>query len=71
MEIYGIYRKTERGAKKQKKTIDKLPVIGYYITRAARERGGLGEHSSAGRAFALQAKGHRFEPCCSHHDMAR
>ena len=25
------------------------------------------EHSSAGRAFALQAKGHRFEPCCSHH----
>ena len=26
----------------------------------------VGEHSSAGRAFALQAKGHRFEPCCSH-----
>ena len=27
----------------------------------------LWEHSSVGRAFALQAKGHRFEPCCSHH----
>ena len=25
------------------------------------------EHSSAGRASALQAEGHRFEPCCSHH----
>ena len=29
------------------------------------------KYSSAGRAFALQAKGHRFEPCCSHHNMAR
>ena len=27
----------------------------------------MGEHSSAGRAPALQAGGHRFEPCCSHH----
>ena len=26
------------------------------------------EHSSAGRALALQARGHRFEPCCSHQD---
>ena len=25
------------------------------------------EHSSVGRASALQAEGHRFEPCCSHH----
>ena len=24
-------------------------------------------HSSAGRAPALQAGGHRFEPCCAHH----
>ena len=24
------------------------------------------EYSSAGRALALQARGHRFEPCCSH-----
>ena len=27
----------------------------------------LWEHSSAGRAAALQAEGHRFDPCCSHH----
>ena len=24
-------------------------------------------YSSAGRASALQAEGHRFEPCCPHH----
>ena len=24
-------------------------------------------HSSAGRAPALQAGGHRFDPCCDHH----
>ena len=24
-------------------------------------------HSSAGRAPALQAGGHRFDPCCAHH----
>ena len=24
-------------------------------------------HSSVGRAPALQAGGHRFEPCCAHH----
>ena len=29
------------------------------------------EHSSAGRAHALQAWGHRFEPCCSHHTIWR
>ena len=28
--------------------------------------GRLWEHSSAGRASALQAEGHRFEPYCSH-----
>ncbi len=28
------------------------------------------EHSSAGRASALQAEGHRFEPYCSHHDSS-
>ena len=27
----------------------------------------MGEFSSAGRALALQARGHRFEPCNSHH----
>ena len=30
----------------------------------------LWAHSSAGRAPALQAGGHRFEPCCAHHEMA-
>ena len=29
--------------------------------------GVIWEHSSAGRASALQAGGHRFEPYCSHH----
>ncbi len=29
--------------------------------------GGTWEHSSVGRASALQAEGHRFEPYCSHH----
>ena len=29
------------------------------------------EHSSAGRASALQAGGHRFEPYCSHHYFLR
>ena len=27
----------------------------------------LRSHSSAGRASALQAEGHRFDPCCDHH----
>ena len=27
----------------------------------------LWAHSSAGRAPALQAGGHRFDPCCAHH----
>ena len=31
----------------------------------------VGEHSSAGRAHALQAWGHRFEPCCSHQKCGR
>ncbi|CAI3614866.1 hypothetical protein CNEO4_380007 [Clostridium neonatale] len=31
----------------------------------------LWAHSSAGRAPALQAGGHRFEPCCAHHKMAQ
>ncbi len=32
-----------------------------------REYQNLWAHSSAGRAPALQAGGHRFEPCCAHH----
>ena len=29
----------------------------------------LWAHSSAGRASALQAEGHRFEPCCAHQSI--
>ena len=29
------------------------------------------KHSSAGRASALQAEGHRFDPCCFHHYTAQ
>lgn len=36
------------------------------LTKPSQERGASREHSSAGRAHALQAWGHRFEPCCSH-----
>ena len=37
----------------------------YYISN-----GEAREHSSAGRASALQAEGHRFEPYCSHQCLA-
>ena len=29
------------------------------------------DYSSAGRASALQAEGHRFDPCCFHHHTAQ
>ncbi len=37
----------------------------FYLSRQT--SGAVWEHSSAGRASALQAEGHRFEPYCSHH----
>ena len=38
------------------------------VPKAKAKRNAKGwEHSSAGRASALQAEGHRFEPYCSHH----
>ena len=47
--------------------LDKWMEILYYNIRAANAaHKEAGEHSSAGRASALQAEGHRFEPCCSH-----
>ena len=60
-----------------KKGIDKTRGIVYYIScRRDDAREGNGnrmlrtwEHSSVGRASALQAEGHRFEPCCSHSQM--
>ena len=45
-------------------------MILHVAAVAKRLRQRLGEHSSAGRASALQAEGHRFEPCCSHHNGA-
>ena len=45
-----------------KKGVDNSVYRCYYIQAVSDPR----EHSSAGRASALQAEGHRFEPCCSH-----
>ena len=42
-----------------------------WLTKSARRESWMWEFSSAGRASALQAGGHRFEPCCSHHYLAR
>ena len=42
-------------------------LICYIIIIVVDRQHPLWEHSSAGRASALQAEGHRFEPCCSHH----
>ena len=52
-------------SKKFKKSVDKPKRMCYNNTR--RRKNGTREHSSAGRASALQAEGHRFEPYCSHH----
>ena len=41
-------------------------IITFVAARAV-AAGRAWEHSSVGRALALQARGHRFEPCCSHH----
>ena len=41
-------------------------LILFYFFRE-RRRIEFWDLSSAGRASALQAGGHRFEPCCSHH----
>ena len=41
----------------------------YYVVASDDMEPGMQawEHSSVGRASALQAEGHRFEPCSSHH----
>ena len=41
-----------------------------HVAEVSNRSEAVWEHSSAGRAHALQAWGHRFEPCCSHHDLA-
>ena len=53
------------------KPIDKPFSLWYNIIRCwngLSDQRSSWEHSSAGRASALQAEGHRFEPCCSHHN---
>ena len=75
MELVGENR--EKGTKKfdeknRKKCLTK-PAFLYIISHVAEVSNTKArrEHSSAGRASALQAGGHRFEPCCSHHNLAR
>ena len=51
--------------KNSKKTLDISKKI-YYNNQVADESGKIWELSSAGRASALQAEGHRFEPYSSH-----
>ena len=50
-----------------KKGIDKCDSLWYNLKVVATRTTVKWEHSSAGRASALQAEGHRFEPYCSHH----
>ena len=45
-------------------TFDEKKVI---LSKSLTSDCGVRELSSAGRASALQAEGHRFEPCSSHH----
>ena len=58
-----------RIVKKSKKTIDNWYNLNYTIQAVAIEtsaRHWIRGLSSAGRASALQAEGHRFEPCRPH-----
>ena len=57
-------------AKKSEKIFEKLLTSDEscdIICKSPRISQGLRKHSSAGRALALQARGHRFEPYCFHH----
>ena len=42
-------------------------IITFVVGGMTTQSTAIWEHSSAGRASALQAEGHRFEPYCSHH----
>ena len=64
--IYSGYRRNcRKNLKKSKKqlTFQKTNAI---LTKSVRESHKIWDHSSAGRASALQAEGHRFEPYWSH-----
>ena len=68
--FFGRNRKNEKNFKKSQKTFKKVLTNGLTcgIIIPVASAASLWEHSSAGRASALQAEGHRFEPYCSHHD---
>ena len=58
------WKKLKIFSKTFQKPIDNRRRLWYNVKVAERK---TWEHSSAGRASALQAEGHRFEPYCSHH----
>ena len=60
--VLASFRKNEKNSKKFKKCIDNILKTQY--TKSCRKTWSL---SSAGRASALQAEGHRFEPYSDHH----
>ena len=52
---------------KNLKKVLTFPETNAILTKSVRERRqNIWDHSSAGRASALQAEGHRFEPYWSH-----
>ena len=73
MELIAVIMKdtTSKQRFEDAKTLLNYGFATYGIHRAEAGSIPLGvtiwSHSSAGRAPALQAGGHRFEPCCDHH----
>ena len=66
------HKTSKKGAKKEKqKKIKKFLKKGLTNKKRCaiiyKSLASVWEHSSVGRASALQAGGHRFEPYCSHH----
>ena len=53
-----------------KKSVDKRKSV-CYNTKAVDKDSRKWKHSSVGRASALQAEGHRFEPYCFHHALLK
>ena len=60
-------RVKKRKAKKNKKFFKKVLTNPKPCDIIYKSLASVWEHSSVGRASALQAGGHRFEPYCSHH----
>ena len=62
----GIEWKMVKIKQKNEKNSWHLEVDNCIITKSVVKRTNVWDHSSAGRASALQAEGHRFEPYWSH-----